>query len=49
LGGDGRDTTEDCLSVVFELNEQELPVHGRGLEVAPVGQDKVRMEFHTAL
>src|SRR5215472_9455741 len=48
LGGDRGDSAQDSLGVVFQRHQDELAVHGRGLEIVLVRQDQVGVELEPA-
>jgi hypothetical protein len=49
LSADRGDAPHDRLGVVLQRDQDELPVHRRGLEIVPVRQDQVRVELQSAL
>jgi hypothetical protein len=46
--GKGSDASKDSLIRRFELHQYKLTVHRDALEVTPVREDKVSVEFQTA-
>jgi hypothetical protein len=46
---EGRDSPEHGFLFMSELHEKKLPVHRDALELAPVGQNDVRVEFKPTL